>query len=152
MGFSAITYALAIKNAKKYTDEQNIVTLEWENEYGDKRESKIYIDDGTPIYNWTSGRLYIYGDLAIYDSRFYRCITANKDLVFDPAKWNEIGGSDGNYSIIDTIEELPDHFASSDRKMYYCIEDGYFYLWDGEQWIEQQPSVIPYDEISKLFN
>ena len=174
MGFSAVTYALAIKNAKKYTDEtaiafgglkgapcqvksiekkdgQNIVTLLWENNEGETRESQIIIDDGTPIYEWTAGHLYNYGDLVIYASCFYRCIVANMDLSFDPAKWNEIGSPDGNYDIINTAEELPVRFTPADRKMYYCIEDGYFYLWDGEQWVDQQPSVISYDEISRLF-
>lgn len=175
MSFSAVTYALAIKNAKKYTDEtaiafgglkgapcqvksiekkdgQNIVTLQWENDNGDIREGKIYIDDGTPIYNWTAGHPYKYGDLAIYASCFYRCIMANTDYSFDPAKWNEIGSSDGNYDIIDTADQLPVRFTPADRKMYYCIEDGFFYLWNGEEWVEQQPDSITYDEISRLFS
>ena len=174
MSFSAVTYALSMKNAKKYTDEtaiafgglkgapcqvksvekkdgQNIVTLQWENNDGDIRESKIYIDDGTPIYNWTPGYPYKYGDLVIYASCFYRCIMANVDTVFDPAKWNEIGSPDGNYDIIDTPDQLPERFTPADRKMYYCIEDGFFYLWNGEAWIEQQPEPISYDEISRLF-
>jgi len=59
-------------------------------------------------------------------------------MVFDDTKWNEIGSPDGNYDIVATEEDLPPRFTSADRKMYYCIADGIFYLWDGTQWVPQR--------------
>ena len=146
MGLSAVTYALA----KKYTDEtaiqfgglkgapckiksivkkdgQNIITFEWKNDDGDTRESILYVDDGTPIYTWTAGNTYKYGDLVIYESSFYRCIIENHDLVFDTNKWNEIGSPDGNYDIVNTASELPVRFTPADRKMYYVVDETIFY-------------------------
>jgi len=170
MGLSAVTYAVS----KKYTDEtaiqfgglkgapckvksvkkengQNIVTLEWKNDDGDTRESKVYIDDGTPIYTWEPGHTYKYGDLAIYQSCFYRCIVENSDNEFDNTKWNEIGSPDGNYDIINTTADLPVRFTPADRKMYWCIEDGVFYLWNGTQWVVQNPPTIELNDIDALF-
>lgn len=170
MGLSAATYALA----KKYTDEtaiqfgglkgapckvksvikqngQNIITLEWSNDAGDTRETKVYINDGTPIYTWEPDYPYEYGDLAIYQSCFYRCITANNDSVFDSTKWNEIGSPDGNYDVVERKEDLPPRFTPADRKMYYVINEGIFYLWEGEKWVAQQPATIELDDIDALF-
>lgn len=170
MGLSAVTYALS----KNYTDEtaiqfgglkgapckiksitkkdgQNIITFEWKNDAGDTRESVMYVDDGTPIYNWTSGYSYEYGDLVIYESCFYRCITANADITFDDTKWNEIGSPDGNYDIVQDSSSLPPRFTAADRKMYYSIEDGFFYLWDGNEWVAQQPATISNEDIDALF-
>jgi len=151
------SYALA----KKYTDEtaiqfgglkgapctikqiihqngRNVVTFEWINSSGDTRESEMIVNDGTPIYVWESGNTYKYGDLAIYESCFYRCIAENSDIEFDNTKWNEIGSPDGNYDIVQNSSMLPPVFTSADRKMYYSIEDENFWLWDGTQWIEQE--------------
>ena len=170
MSFSAVTYAVS----KKYTDEtasqfgglkgapcqvksvvkkdgQNIVTLEWKNDAGDTRETKVVINDGTPIYTWEPNYFYQYGDLAIYASCFYRCITANNDAVFDSTKWNEIGSPDGNYDIVATVADLPVRFTPADRKMYYVINEGVFYLWDGTKWVLQQPQIISIEEIDNLF-
>lgn len=156
MGVSAVTYGLA----KKYTDEtahqfgglkgasctiksinhqdgQNVVTFEWENNSGEKRTSVMYVEDGTPIYTWTAGDTYHYGDLVIYASAFYRCIVENSDSIFDDTKWNEIGSPDGNYDIVQNSSLLPPRFTAADTKMYYCIEEGLFYLWDGSQWVRQ---------------
>lgn len=171
MGLSAVTYAVS----KKYTDEtaiqfgglkgapckvksvkkengQNIVTLEWKNDDGDTRESKVYINDGTPIYTWEPSYPYQYGDLVIYESCFYRCITPNSDSVFDETKWNGIGSPDGNYDIVNTVSELPVRFTSADRKMYWCIDEHIFYLWDGTEWVAQNPNTIELEEIDALFH
>lgn len=170
MGLSAVTYVLS----KKYTDEtaiqfgglkgapckiksvikengQSIITFEWKNDDGDTRESKMYVEDGTPIYTWTSGNSYEYGDLAIYESCFYRCILANSDATFDQTKWNAIGSPDGNYDIVQNSSMLPPRFTAADRKLYYCIEDSIFFLWDGTQWVPQYPPTISNDEIDELF-
>ncbi len=161
MSLSIQTYALA----KKYTDEtaiqfgglkgapckikeivkqdgQNIITFEWKNDAGETRESELIVDDGTPIYNWTSGDHYNYGDLVIYASCFYRCIAENSDVVFDDTKWNELGSPDGNYDIVETKELLPPRFTPADRKMYYCIADSAFYLWDGTRWVFQATGAL----------
>lgn len=169
-----ITYALS----KKYTDEtaiqfgglkgapckiksitkqdgQNIIVFEWKNDEGETRESTLIVDDGTPIYTWTSGDTYHYGDLVIYESAFYRCIVENSDVTFDDTKWNEIGSPDGNYDIIQRRELLPARFTPADRKMYYSIEDGYFWLWNGSAWAAQetigQYTVMP-NAIAKFEN
>lgn len=170
MGLSVVTYALC----KKYTDEtaiqfgglkgapckvksvikkdgQNIITLEQQNDAGDTRETQIFVNDGTPIYTQEPNYSYQYGDLAIYASCFYRCITPNSDPVFDATKWNEIGSPDGNYDIVDTATDLPVRFTPADRKMYYVIDEGIFYLWDGTQWVAQQPDTIDDDDIDALF-
>ena len=170
MGLSAVTYVLS----KKYTDEtaiqfgglkgapckiksitkengQNIVIFEWKNDDGDTRESKLVVDDGTPIYVWEPGHPYIYGDLVIYESCFYRCITPNSDSVFDNTKWNEIGSPDGNYDIVQNESLLPIRFTAADRKMYYSIEDSLFFLWNGTQWVPQYPPTISNEEIDELF-
>jgi len=170
MSLSAVTYALS----KKYTDEtaiqfgglkgapckiksivkqngQNIITFEWKNDDGDTRESILTVEDGTPIYNWTPNYPYEYGDLAIYESCFYRCITPNSDAVFDDTKWNEIGSPDGNYDIVQNSSLLPPRFTPADRKLYYCIDDSAFYLWNGTEWVPQYPPTISNDEIDELF-
>ena len=170
MAFSAETYALC----KKYTNEtaiqfgglkgapckvksvvkkngQNIITLQWTNDDGDTRETVFYVDDGTPIYTWTSGDSYEYGDLVIYESCFYRCIVPNSDTTFNDTHWNEIGSPDGNYDIVESATDLPVRFTPADRKMYYVIDEGIFYLWDGTEWVAQNPAVISDDDIDALF-
>lgn len=156
MGLNIINYALD----KKYVDETaaqfgglkgapckiksiqkvngvNTVTFEWKNDQGETRESTMQVLDGTPIYVWQSGDSYKYGDLVIYESCFYRCITPNSDVEFDDRKWNEIGSPDGNYDIVENSTLLPPIFTAADRKMYYAIEENIFYLWDGYAWVAQ---------------
>ena len=170
MGLSAVTYVLS----KKYTDEtaqqfgglkgapckiksivkqdgQNIITFQWTNDEGDTRESRLYVEDGTPIYEWTSGNSYKYGDLVIYTSCFYRCITPNADIVFDDTKWNEIGSPDGNYDIVASASLLPVRFTPADRKMYYVVDETIFYYWNGTEWVPQNPPSISNDDIDALF-
>jgi len=171
MGLSAVTYALA----KKYTDEtaiqfgglkgapckvksvikengQNIVTLEWKNDEGETRESQIFIDDGTPIYTWEPNYDYEYGDLAIYESQFYRCIVPNHDATFDETHWNGIGSPDGAYGLVNSYSDLPVRFTAADRKMYYCMDEGLFYLWNGITWVLQEIPTISIAEIDALFD
>lgn len=159
-GIDILTYAVS----RKYTDETvaqfggvkgapckvksidknngvNTVTFEWKNDAGETRESTMKVLDGTPIYVWTSGDSYKYGDLVIYASCFYRCITPNSDIEFDDRKWNEIGSPDGNYDIVQNSELLPPIFTEADRKMYYSIEENIFYLWNGYQWEPQNTLV-----------
>ena len=116
----------------------NIVTFLWENDEGQTQESQMLVKDGTPIYVWESGHTYYYGDLVIYASAFYRCITQNSDIEFDDTKWNEIGSPDGNYDIVQTPELLPSIFTPADRKMYYCISEDIFYFWNGISWEQRQ--------------
>lgn len=115
------------------------VIFKWTADNGDVKRTTMIVQDGTPIYEWTSGDHYEYGDLCIYASCFYRCITPNDDIIFDATKWNEIGSPDGNYDIVQNNELLPTIFTAADRKMYYSIEDGLFCLWNGLQWVLQRP-------------
>lgn len=133
------------------SDGVSIITLEWKNDAGETQTSEVRVNDGTPIYTWEPNYTYHVGDLVIYSSNFYRCISENNDSVFTPSKWNEIGASDGNYDIIDTVDELPASFTSTDRKMFYVISEGIFYLWNGTEWIAQQPNTISDEDIDDLF-
>ena len=119
---------------------------------GTERRTQIEVEDGTPIYLWESGNRYEYGDLAIYESCFYRCITANSDVVFDDTKWNEIGSPDGNFDIVANKDLLPTRYTAADRKMYYSIADGYFWLWNGADWVVQPPKSITIAQIDALFD
>lgn len=172
MGLSVVTYALS----KKYTDDsligigalkgapckvksvvkehgQNIITLSWKDDLDVEHETKVYINDGTPIYTWEPNYPYEYGDLVIYQAAFYRCTTPNSDPIFDDTKWAEIGSPDGNYDIVNTASDLPVRFTPADRKMYYVIDEGIFYLWNGLGWIPQKPEpiIIDDEDIDALF-
>lgn len=130
---------------------QNIITFEWTDTEGGKHETKMYVEDGTPIYTWTSGYSYEYGDLVIYEACFYRCTTANSDAVFNPAHWAGIGSPDGNYDIVETVADLPPRFTPADRKLYYVTDESLFYLWNGTEWVPQYPPTISNNEIDELF-
>lgn len=117
---------------------RNIVTFEWTNSAGQTRTSQMIVRDGTPIYTWESGHVYHVGDLVIYASGFYKCVVDNEDVEFNPSKWEAIGSPDGNYDIVERHSDLPPIFTSADRKVYYVIEDGDFYVWDGYEWTEQK--------------
>lgn len=133
-------------------DGQNIITFEWKNDDGDTRETKVYVDDGTPIYNYTVGTTYHYNDLVIYESAFYRCTVDEyvAEPVIDETKFNEIGSPDGSYDIVQNSSQLPPRFTAADRKMYYSIEDNAFWLWNGTEW-ELQERPISNEEIDALF-
>lgn len=158
MGLSLVTYALCKKFTQKYVEEtaqefgglkganctiksitkedgRSVVVFEWVNSQGETRTSTMYVTDGTPIYTWIAGDHYKFGDLVINESAFYRCIVPNNDTIFDTLKWEEIGSPDGNYDIVQTASHLPTHFTVTDRKMYYCIDEDLFYLWNGEEWV-----------------
>lgn len=119
-----------------HKDGINTVTFQWTGTSGAVEERDMVVYDGTPIYVWESGDTYHYGDLCIYASCFYRCITENSDTEFDSTKWNEIGSSDGNYDIVENADLLPVRFTAADRKIYYSIADSCFYLWNGTEWVD----------------
>lgn len=170
MSFSPVTYAVSkkyvndsligigalkgapckVKNVRTEND-QVIITLEWKDDLDVTHETEVTLQNGTPIYEWRSGMEYKYGDLAIYASCLYRCTTPNHDIVFDDTKWAEIGSADGNYDIVNTVSELPARFTAADRKMYFVIDEGIFYLWNGYSWIAQVIPTISNDEIDDLF-
>lgn len=156
MSLSLVTLALAKKYVKKSLigmgalkgapckvksvdtiNDQVVITLEWEDNEGGKHETKVRLQNGTPIYEWQPNFDYQYGDLAIYQASFYRCTSPNHDASFNPTHWEEIGSADGNYDIVESVGELPARFSSADRKMYYIIDEDVFYLWDGEKWIKR---------------
>lgn len=136
------TGPLAGKNctieSSTYANGRTTIVFKWTADSGDVRRTTIIVRDGTPIYEWTSGDDYKYGDLTIYASAFYRCITPNHDVEFDATKWNEIGSPDGNYDIVETKTLLPAIFTAADRKMYFVIDEGLFYLWNGFEWSAQK--------------
>lgn len=130
-----------------HQDGINTVTFKWTGTDGTEKTRDMIVYDGTPIYVWESGNTYHYGDLVIYESQFYRCITENHDTTFDDTKWNEIGSPDGNYDLVQSRALLPARFTAADRKLYFVIDECIFYLWDGTQWVAQthlvQESTMP---------
>lgn len=128
------------------------ITFEWTSNSGAKETKDVVISDGTPIYVWESGNTYKYGDLVIYESKFYRCIVEHTSLEFSDTYFNEIGSADGNYDIIQDSSQLPLRFTAADRKMYYSIADSNFFLWNGESWVLQEPKTISEEQIKALFN
>ena len=150
IGLGAIKGANCTIKSIVHQDGINTVTFEWTGTDGTVKTSEMIVNDGTPIYTWISGNHYLYGDLVIYASAFYRCIHENSDVTFDSSHWNEIGSPDGNYDIVESATELPPRFTSADRKMYYVIDEGAFYLWTGTEW-ELQERCISNEEIDALF-
>ena len=95
---------------------------------------------------------YKYGDIVIYAAQFYRCVTdCIAGEILDPTYFAEIGSADGNYDIVQDSTQLPARFTPADRKMYWSIDDGFFWLWNGTEWEPQQPETINNDEIDALF-
>lgn len=129
---------------------QNIVTFKWTGDSGTVEHAQMIVEDGTPIYTWTSGDQYEYGDLVIYSSAFYRCTVPNHDTVFDSSHWAEIGGADSQFDIVNNKDELPVRFTPADKRLFYSIADTAFWLWDGYKW-ELQERSITNDEIDELF-
>jgi len=112
------------------------ITLEWKNDEGVTKETSFYVNDG--ISNWYSGRQYEVGDIVLYtDNILYSCKTANDDATFNPAKWTAISNGaagGGDYFIVSLISQLPTDLTINDLKIYYCLEDSNFHLWDGNAW------------------
>lgn len=150
IGLGALKGANCVIKSIVHQNNTNVVTFEWTALDGSIRTSEMVVNDGTPIYIWISGNHYLYGDLAIYESKFYRCIIENSDVTFNNAHWNEIGSSDGNYDIVESAEDLPISFTASERKMYYVIDESAFYLWTGTEWVLQERSITD-AEIDALF-
>lgn len=136
-----------IKSIVKENGE-NIITFEWLDNDGGTHESILKVEDGTPIYTWTGSTRYEYGDLVIYEASFYRCTTPNSDSTFNPAHWAPIGSPDGAYGLVNIKSELPIRFTTADRRLYYVIDEGIFYLWDGTKW---EPQRISDEDIDNLF-
>lgn len=122
-----------------HQDGINTVTFEWEGTDGTKKTRDMVVYDGTPIYTYEIGDTYHYGDLVIYKMMFYRCIvsecvaTEEIDLsCFDP-----IGTPDGDFGLVQSKDLLPTRFTSSDRKLYFVLDEDIFYYWDGSVWLPQ---------------
>lgn len=153
IGLGALKGASCIIKKTEYKDGINYVTFEWTaNDGVTKKETQIAIHDGTPVYEYTPGNSYKYGDLVIYQAMFYRCVT---DCVagptLDPTYFAEIGSPDGNYDIVEDATQLPARFSLSDRKMYYSIDDLSFWLWNGTQWVLQTEYATE-NEVRALFD
>ena len=136
--FGAVKGAPAQVQKIVHQNGKSVVTFQWENSKGETQTSEMTVSDGTPIYDWQSGDSYEYGDLVIYDGSFYRCLVANSDVTFNPTKYQAIGSADGNFGIAEDVESLPSGFSSTDLKLYFVVEEGLFFLWDGAEWKAQQ--------------
>lgn len=42
--------------------------------------------------------------------------------------------SESDYYIIDDSSNLPDDLTEEERKIYFCIDDGNFHIWNGNKW------------------
>lgn len=118
-------------------DGVNTIVFQWVDKSDVVHESTMTVNDGTPIYAWTSGDSYKVGDLVIYQSAFYQCVNANSDVTFNSSNWSGIGNAESKYDIVQNSSLLPLGLTVFDRKMYYCIEDSAFYLWNGFEWAMQ---------------
>ena len=87
---------------------------------------------------------------------FYECVEDTSTLPSTYSWVNvnvqESGTADDNYDIVADSSLLPMHFTATDRKLYFSIADGFFWLWDGEKWAEQQPKSISKEYIDSLFD
>ena len=43
-----------------------------------------------------------------------------------------------DYKIVQSRSDLPSTFTIADKKFYFCIEDDFFWFWDGTQWLEHR--------------
>lgn len=150
-----IAGVLAGKNCtiKSSVHENGVTTMvfEWVADTGETRETQIEIYDGTPIYVYTPGDTYHYGDLCIYSGSFYRCIHEHvAPATMIDSYWDPIGNTDGNYGIVETSTDLPSRYTPADRKLFYVMDEAVFYLWDGSHWQIQEESITN-DEIDALF-
>lgn len=131
-----------------HQDGVNKVTFKWTGDSGAVETRVMEVYDGTPIYVWEAGNTYKYGDLAIYESAFYRCIVANSDSTFDDTKWNEIGSPDGNYDIVRNKDYLPSRFTAADKKLFFAYEEDCFYFWNGFTWTQKFKTDSELNELS----
>lgn len=114
---------------------------------------KLYGTDtpigGIAISNWTANTQYYANDLVLHAYNFYQCVQDNQDAQFTLSKWRQIGSYDGDYGIVSSISQLPLTFGAGDLKLYYCIEDANFYLWDGSKWSSQRKAAS-YEELGPV--
>ena len=54
-----------------------------------------------------------------------------------------ISGSSANskFVIVENEGELPDYLTARDRRMYFSVEDEQFFLWNGEEWVDEMASL-----------
>ena len=101
---------------------------------------------GIPILFWEPGATYYADNLVLHSYKLYQCLEDNSDANFTASKWRTIGAVEGDYGIVATISQLPSGFGSDDLKLFYCITDKNFYLWDGTKWIVQKKNAT-YNEL-----
>ena len=46
--------------------------------------------------------------------------------------------SESNYGIVQNSSQLPSTFSSTDRKVYYVVDEETFYDWNGSSWTENK--------------
>lgn len=60
-------------------------------------------------------------------------VDGNTTDIFAPRNGGG-GTTDCDYFIIDLLSSLPSDLTQDDRRIYFCIEDGKYHLWDGTEW------------------
>lgn len=151
IGLGGIKGANCTIQSAVHQNGKTVITFQWKANDDTTQTTQIEVLDGTPIYTWTSGETYEVGSIVIYDSTFYICTVTNSDVTFNPSKWNPIGSADSNFGIVDDSTLLPSGLSDTDRKLYFSIDDGFFWLWNGLNWVEQISS-ISNEEINSLFD
>lgn len=115
------------------TDGMTTVTLSWKDDLGVSHDTEFYVKDG--VTRWEANTNYAVGDLVIYDDILYYCEVANHDATFIPSNWTMVSGAgDTDYFIVEHLSDLPNNLTSTDRKIYFVIQDKSFHLWDGTSW------------------
>jgi len=137
VGLGGLKGANCIIDSIVHQNGVSIVTFKWTGTDGTVETDSIEVKDGTPIYPWQSGEYYESGSIAIYNDAFYMCVQSNSDTTFNPSKWTGINVPDGVFGLVDTVDELPSGLPVADKKMYYVIEKGFFYLWNNQTWTPQ---------------
>lgn len=72
-------------------------------------------------------------------------------------KWSELDyvpqgeTGDSDFGIVANEAALPSTFTVADRKLYFSIEDGFFWLWNGAEWKSLEPIAISNAKIDALF-
>ena len=62
---------------------------------------------------------------------------------------DEAGGGNDDYYIVSTVADLPTDLGPTDLKIYYCVDTGGFYLWNGTAWSVISAGGVTIRELTK---
>lgn len=115
-----------IKKIERNADDNaNIVTFEWTANDGTTRTSTMTVKDGVAA---DSVEVETYYDDGV------KLATIKLDDTDYEIYCPEEAFDNSDYEIIQDAVDLPNDLTSDDRKIYFCVNDGHSYLWDGTKW------------------